>query len=223
MFKTISVVISTRVISSSDYVEHVRKTSGNPNVEVLMYANDGQYSLAELYNKGLEESKNDIVVFCHDDLIFDTNNWCSKLLKHFNSSEYGIIGVAGTDYLQTGCWWQHRARMYGVVNHIHNGKRHTNHYSKGFGDDIKPVVVVDGLFMAVCKPRLKATFNELFQGFHFYDIPFCLENHVAGVKIGVVTNIRLTHLSIGAIGEKWTDSYKLFNQIYSDKLPCMIA
>lgn len=223
MYKGISVVISTKEIKP-EYIEHVKKTCGNPSIEVIAYVNNGSKSLAETYNQGLTDAKNEIVVFCHDDLIFNTSGWGSKLLKHFNgNSEYGIIGVAGTDLLTNGCWWNDRKKMYGVVNHIHNGKKHTNHYSEGFGSRIKQTVVVDGLFIATCRERLKRRFNEQFHGFHFYDIPFCLENHLQGVKVGIVTDIRLTHLSIGMIGEAWVKNLKLFDKIYADKLPCEIT
>lgn len=219
--KTISVVISTREINVP-YIEHIRKTSGNPNIEILSYVNKGDKSLSEIYNTGLKEAKNEIILFIHDDLIFDTNNWCSKLLAHFNSTDYGIIGVAGTDTLLNGCWWSDRSKMYGVVNHIHNGKKHTNHYSAGLGNGIKPVVVIDGLFIAVRKSNLVSNFITKFNGFHFYDIPFCLENYLNGIKIGVITNIRLTHLSVGQISNKWLENKKLFEEIYKNNLPCVI-
>jgi hypothetical protein len=82
--------------------------------------------------------------------------------------------------------------------------------------------VVDGLFIAVNKQRLKKGFNEDFKGFHFYDIPFCLENALLGVKVGVVTNIRLTHMSIGMISEAWKQNYDQFNATYKPNLPCSL-
>ena len=36
-----------------------------------MYENPNGVSLTKIYNKGLSESTNDIVVFCHDDIIFN--------------------------------------------------------------------------------------------------------------------------------------------------------
>ena len=41
------------------------------------------------------------------------------------------------------------------------------------------------------------------EGFHFYDTTFSFENHLDGVKVGVVSNIPITHLSIGMTNQQW--------------------
>jgi hypothetical protein len=216
----VSVVISTRKIDDS-YVKHVEKMFSHPKTEILFYENEGEYSLTQLYNVGLRDSVNDIVVFMHDDLILETPNMTPKIVKLFEKHpEYGIIGVAGTDKLTSGRWWDNRDNMYGVVGHIHGGKRHVNHYSKGvFNDVLKDVVIVDGLFFAVHKGRIKKGFDEQFEGFHFYDISFCVENFLEGVKIGLTTKVNLTHKSIGMTNKKWEKNKLLFEALYDKKLP----
>jgi hypothetical protein len=193
----------------------------HPKTEILVYENDGVNSLTEIYNIGLKEAKNDIIVFMHDDLILETTNMTPKIVKLFEKhSEYGIIGVAGTDKLTSGRWWDNRDNMFGVVGHIHEGKRHVNHYSKGsYVDVLKRVVVVDGLFFMVDRRRLKKYFNEEFQGFHFYDISFCFENFKEGVKIGVTTKISLTHKSIGMVNKQWEKNKLFFEALYEKELP----
>ena len=59
----ISVVCSTRAIDQN-YEKMVRKMSGLKfsELEFLIYENQGTMSLTEVYNKGLAESKNNIVV-----------------------------------------------------------------------------------------------------------------------------------------------------------------
>jgi len=157
----------------------------------------------------------------HDDLILETPNMTPKIVKLFEKHpEYGIIGVAGTDKLTSGRWWDNRDNMYGVVGHIHEGKRHVNHYSKGvFNDVLKDVVIVDGLFFVVHKGRIKKGFDEQFEGFHFYDISFCVENFLEGVKIGLTTKVSLTHKSIGVTNIKWEKNKLLFEALYDKKLP----
>ncbi len=88
-----------------------------------------------------------------------------------------------------------------------------------FNYRVKLTIVVDGLFIAVDKRKLKKNFNEEFKGFHFYDIPFCFENHIEGVKVGVITNIRITHKSIGQTNEQWEENRKLFETKYAKNLP----
>jgi hypothetical protein len=219
----ISVVISTKKIDDN-YLKHVERMFSHPKTEINIYENDGVSSLTEIYNIGLKESKNEIVVFMHDDLILETPNMTPKIVKLFEKhSEYGIIGIAGTDKLTSGRWWDNRDNMFGVVGHIHEGKRHVNHYSKGvFNDVLKDVVIVDGLFFAVHKGRIKKEFNEQFEGFHFYDISFCVENQFEGVKIGLTTKFGVTHKSVGITNKQWEKNKLLFEALFEKRLPLTI-
>jgi hypothetical protein len=221
--EVVSVVISTRKVDSN-YYDYVKKMFSHPNTEILMYENDGQMSLTQIYNKGLKESVNDIVVFMHDDLILETSNMTPKIVKLFEKHpEYGIIGIAGTNKLTSGMWWTHRENMFGVVGHIKDGKRHVNHYSKGvFNDVLKDVVIVDGLFFMVRKSLLKKEFNEQFEGFHFYDISFCVENQFEGVKIGLTTKFGVTHKSVGMTNKQWEKNKLLFEALFEKQLPLTI-
>ncbi len=216
----ISVVIPTREIDDN-YLKHVSKMFSHPKTEIIVYENNGEKSLPQIYNQGLNESTNDIVVFMHDDLILETSNITPKIIKLFDKHlDYGIIGLAGTDNLLSGMWWQDRTSMYGVVGHENEGKRHVNHSSKGdYSEKLKEVVVIDGLFMMIHKGRIKHKFNEQFEGFHFYDLPICLENHLDGVKVGVTTKIRVTHKSIGMVNKKWEKNKLLFEALYESNFP----
>jgi len=201
----ITVAYSTRK-HNPEFIEYLKKSSGFKKLEVIEKVNNGEKSLAQVYNEVLSESKTDIVLFCHDDIYFETNSWYSKLLKHFEKSDFGIIGMAGTTQMpSSGMWWENRKKMVGIVNHESDGKKWESKYSESFGNSIMETIVVDGLFIAVDKRKLKKNFNEEFKGFHFYDIPFCFENHIEGVKVGVITNIRITHKSIGQTNEQWEE------------------
>lgn len=221
--EVISVVLSTRKRDEKQ-ISEIKRILSHPKSEVIVYENDNQFSLSELYNKGLSESKNDIVVFIHDDLIINEKNLTPKVVKLFEKNpEYGIIGIAGADKLTSGKWWEDRASMFGIVGHIQNNKRHVNKYSKQtFPDIVKEVVMVDGLFMMVHKKRIKHTFNEEFKGFHFYDLPICVENFMDGVKIGVTTKFNVTHKSIGGTDKKWEKNKYLFEALYEKNFPLTI-
>jgi hypothetical protein len=215
----ISVVFSTRKIDVN-FIEHVKKTCMYKGVEVLPYENNGEYSLTELYNKGLNDVSSDIVVFCHDDILFETNNWGKKVLKAFEKNpEYGILGVAGTDHIISGMWWEIRNAMHGTVKHTDGTKVWVSKYSQNYGNELKEMIVVDGLFIAVNRTRIKNIFDTQFKGFHFYDLPFCLSNHINGVKIGLISNILILHKSVGQVNEQWGENKTLFEEIYGDQLP----
>jgi glycosyltransferase involved in cell wall biosynthesis len=219
----ISVIFSTRK-DKPEFIDHIKKTSGAPDIDIIQIINDGEMSLTEAYNKGLGQAKYDIVVFCHDDIIFETRSWGRKTRDMFKKNpDYGIIGIAGTTDLVDGRWWTIKESMNGIVSHQHEGKKWTNRYSEDQGKKLKDVVVLDGLFFAVDKTKIKHKFDEEFHGFHFYDLSFCFPNYLDGVKIGLTTYIRVTHLSIGQTNAQWEGHKTRFEEKYKDKLPVRLT
>jgi len=219
----ITIGFSTKKIDP-EFVEYLRKSSGNPKVEIIPFENPGTHSLSEAYNIILEKSSNDIVVLCHDDIYFDTKNWAQKLVKHFKRNpDYGILGVAGSVKIpESGMWWEEPVKMRGIVNHEHEGKKWESKYSTSIGNQIDDVVLVDGLFIAVKKSNIQKTFDEEVKGFHLYDVDFCTRNFIEDVKVGVVYDIRVTHLSIGQTNEQWEENRKIYAEKYKDSLPLKV-
>ena len=206
---------------NNKFKEHLLQTVGLKNIQILEYTNYNQYSLTEVYNKGLTESINDIVVFCHNDIIFEKEYWGKRVSEHFTKSpDYGILGVAGTSYYpSSGRWWDIQGEMIGQVFHQHQGKKWLSEYNKPFGSRIIPSVIVDGVFFTVKKSNLKLNFDESFKGFHFYDTSFCMSNFLQGVKVGTISDVSLTHLSIGMTNEQWEENRRLFLEKFSTNLP----
>ena len=166
------------------------------------------------------ESKNDIVVFCHDDIIFNKDGWGKKLINHFKKSDYAILGIAGTtDMSSSGRWWEDSSKMMGIVKHSNNGKTWESKYCANFEDEILESVVLDGLFFACHKDRIKNKFDDDFKGFHFYDIDFTFKNHLLGSKVGVIFDVKVTHMSIGQTNDVWEKNRIQFVEKYKkDKL-----
>lgn len=219
---SMTIAFSTRK-KRDEYIEHIKKTCALSDLELLIYENNGERSLTDIYDEVLSKAKNDIIVFCHDDLIFDTPYWGKKLLKHFKRNpDYGIIGIAGTNHLIDGRWWSLKKSMHGIVNHTNGVIKWPSVYSPPQGNKIKQMVALDGLFFAVNRTKLKCGFDKTFDGFHFYDLSFCVPNHLHGVKIGLITDILVTHLSVGAVNKKW-ESHKIsFEEKYKDKFPIKV-
>jgi glycosyltransferase involved in cell wall biosynthesis len=219
----ITVGFSTRKIDD-EFVSLLKKTSGVPKIEVIPFENNGEFSLTEVYNKILNNSSHDIVVLCHDDIYFDSKNWCQKILNHFKrNQELGILGVAGSTQLPiTGRWWDDFSKVKGIVNHEHEGKKWESKYSTSKGNEIEDVVLVDGLFIAINKKNIIHTFNEDVKGFHFYDVDFSFRNFMSGVEIGVMYDVRITHKSIGQTNEQWEKNRELFVSQNLKHLPIKI-
>lgn len=220
----ITVVFSTRT-HNQEHINHIKNTSGIKDIEIIQYINNGEYSLTELYNKGLKESKFDIILFCHDDIIIGTKNWGRKIMGHFKRNpQYGILGKAGSKYMPiSGCWWDNSmTEAVGQVYHQHNGKKWLSKYNEFFGNKIEDTIIVDGLFFMVNRNNIKINFDEKIKGFHFYEIDFCFENFLKDVKIGVIADISVTHLSIGQTNEQWEENKKQFINKHQHNLPQII-
>ena len=215
----ITIGYSTRN-SNPEFQEYLKKSCGHPKVQVIEKVNNGEKNLSTVYNEIIQESIYDIVVLCHDDIYFDTKNWSKKLISHFEKSDFGIIGVAGTtDIPKSGMWWEDRSKMVGIVNHEHDGKKWESKYCNNFNNSIQEVCLIDGLFISFNKNKIVKKFNESVNGFHFYDVHFSIENFLENVKIGVIYDVRITHKSIGMTNEKWEENKTKFSELFEDKLP----
>jgi glycosyltransferase involved in cell wall biosynthesis len=229
----ITVVYCTKT-PNQKHIDHIIKSSGlHKHIEVIEIINNsdsespffnGGLSLTKAYNQGLKQAKNEIVVFCHDDIEIETKQWGTKLLKQFKrNSEYAIIGVAGSKNIPvSGRWWEDQKKMYGRVKHTKDGKSWLSAYSDDLGQELEEVVNIDGVFFAAHKGRIKQEFNESVEGFHFYDVTFSFENYLSGVKVGVSTLIKINHHSIGITNDEWEKNRADFAHNFAPQLPADI-
>jgi glycosyltransferase involved in cell wall biosynthesis len=210
--------------SKPEFTKYITETCGVKDCQVIEKVNPGIKSLSQVYNEILNESKNDIVILCHDDILFEKNYWGKRVLEHFEKkSDYGILGVAGTQYFpSSGRWWDIQSEMIGQVYHQHNGKKWLSEYNKPFGSKVIDTVIVDGLFIAINKNNIKNNFDESVSGFHFYDVTFCMSNYINGVKIGTISNVPITHLSVGMTNNQWEENRIKFVEKFSNSLPINI-
>ena len=225
--KDITIVISSRKQGDEceDFITQIKDTCGIP-AKVVFVTNDGAMGLSELY-AGMLINKNitsDIIIFCHDDIEFLRNGWGKEIVRLFNKNkEYGIIGVAGSaQFDQNGAWWNYEKR-YGQVLHKSNGKSWLTAFSPLLDKDLEEVCVIDGLFMAVHNKRIIKRFDNDLKGFHMYDIDFCLSNFLTNeVKIGVTTNIRIAHCSIGKLSNQWYQNRDFINDKFKNNYPIKV-
>ena len=219
----ITIIYSTHKDSNYNqkFKEHLSKSVGVKNFEIIEYENPNQYSLSEVYNRGIRESKNNIVVCLHNDIKLETG-WGKKLLKNFQENpEYGIIGKAGSCYFpESGIYWEKMQQtMVGQVYHHPEGQnKWLSRYSTKLPELI-PVVTIDGLFIAFDKTKIKHQFDETIGKFHFYDHSFCVPNYLDGVKIGVTSSFDITHQSVGQPNEEFFESKEKFLEKYRSVLP----
>jgi len=205
---------------NNDFINHIHNTIGVSH-DVVCYTNYNQYSLTEVYNKAIDEYNKDnvIMVFLHPDVLIKTKNWGKILLSKFNNTDYQILGVAGSTIMPaSGMWWEFRNNMCGIVQHSNGISTWVSEYSKEI-PNVKEVVVIDGVFMAVDCNKIVHKFDEEFKGFHFYDISMIIPNYLDGCNIGVTTSIRILHKSIGMTNQEWENNRIQFADKYKEYLP----
>lgn len=222
-FNMITIIYSTHKDENYNkkFKEHLLKSVDVPDVQILEYTNKNQFSLSEVYNRGIKESIYDIVACVHNDIKLE-KGWGKKLINDFKTnSDFGIIGKAGSCYFpESGVYWEKmRETMVGQVYHEPEGKKKwLSKYSPKF-DFLIPVVTIDGLFISFDKRKVKHFFDEELEGFHFYDHAFCVPNYLDGVNIGVTTSFEITHQSVGMTNQQFFTLKDKFLRKYGSHLP----
>lgn len=163
--------------------------------------------LPKLYNKHIvQQNKDLIVVFVHDDVDILSNN----LIEALNSSKWDITGLAGgTDFvIKNPAMWHLCCppdKLSGAVSHplvLRDSNKLTVHNTfesvSTYGPWPQRCTVVDGLFMAVKIDRAlecNFKFDEDFN-FHFYDLSSCLIANKCRMTVGTHP-IHVMHQGIG--------------------------
>ncbi len=202
------------------YADHLAQSVGIPYQFIGIDNSIHQLSLAEAYNTGADRAVCDVIVFVHDDVFFSTENWGQVLLGKFSADKsIGLVGLAGTAYLQTRYpyWVAAKAPfIHGQVIH-HNQQLKLSRYSNATQD--QNVVALDGLMLAASRSVFKQHRfdHETFDGFHFYDLDFSVrvsETH----RVVVTRDILVKHMSGGNFDDVWKGYRDRFKGKYRNKL-----
>ena len=112
-----------------------------------------KYSIFEAYNLGARQSKFPFLCFIHDDILFQTANWGINLIQHFENSEFGLIGVAGSQYKSKylSGWGCSPKFMRVNITEIHSDGFKNVMYNNPTSNKLEEVICIDGVFMATKK------------------------------------------------------------------------
>jgi GT2 family glycosyltransferase len=178
-------------------------------------------SLCEGYTRGVAQSRGEYLIFSHDDIEILSADFAVRLKEHLN--EFDLVGVAGTNRLVRGTWiaagppyifgqvaQQHLQE--GFVVRIFGGGR------RAFGG----IHAMDGVFLAARRAVAEQIpFDaRTFDGFHHYDLDFTFAAHLAGLRLGIASDIHILHASWGVEpqDEKWRHYLARFEQKYAGRL-----
>jgi hypothetical protein len=161
-------------------------------------------SLCEGYNRGVDRSRGEIVIFAHDDIRIASPDFATKILSSLETCD--VVGVAGTTRLRSVDWtrsgWPFLAGQVGNIQP--DGKRVVTL----FGLHARLVLgaqALDGLFFAARRTVFgRVRFDEAtFDGWHFYDLDFTYSAYLTGLRLGIRTDALLWHESVGRFDDRW--------------------
>jgi len=226
----ISIVICSRnkIIDPLLY-QNIQETIGLPFDLVYIDNSDNQYDIFEAYNLGVQKSQHNIICFMHDDILYKTNHWGKLVLSHFNNTNIGAIGVAGTPYVSAmpGTWWSSKLVAQNIIQ---EGKSDTHYYktdsNKVFTENNNkvPVALLDGVWLCVRKSLFdQIQFDQLnYQGFHMYDMDISMQIQALGFELASVYDIDIVHQSIGKLNANWITNRLAFYKKWKHQLPFAI-
>ncbi|WP_245916567.1 glycosyltransferase family protein [Bacillus fungorum] len=154
------------------------------NCEIEIITIKQANSLTSGYNQAMKKSNAKYKVYLHQDTYILNKNFIYEIIRLFEMNpKLGMLGVIGAKTIPNGVWWASLC-SYGTVYHTLTGKNNIDLMAhRNVTNDYESVLAVDGLIM-VTQYDLEWR-EDLFQGWHFYDISQCLEFVKAGYEVGV--------------------------------------
>lgn len=202
----ISIIVSS--YREEDFLKleaSIKATLGIP-YELVKIENHNQFSLSEAYNRGAQNSRFDLLLFVHEDVTFDSQDWGGVLHGLFaKNPKLGLVGVAGAlkkSALPTG--WGTGTALFDRIHMIQSdGLKSSLHSTKIKDESSESVKVIDGVFLATTRKIWEEIrFDESLSGYHIYDIDFSLR--ITQKYLGLVSyEILLTHFSMGNYNSEW--------------------
>ncbi len=204
----ISIIISSYQPEYFAALENnIAETVGVP-YEIVKIDNPGTMGVCAAYNKGAEKAKFEYLLFLHEDVLFHTDKWAEKLIKHLQVPGTGVVGVAGSDYVPVvPCGWYVNSPPHQFLNLIQSTKdSNTPSTLYSIQKEKYKVFALDGVFLAMKAEVYKQfKFNERITVFHGYDADISL--HVAKkYQNYVISNILIEHFSLGGADKNFFEA-----------------
>ena len=181
---TATVSIVTCVSDPVAYQENVVASLPDGGAELLPIDNAGnRYSAAQALNQGWERAAGDLIVFCHQDVVFSAG-WLDRLRKQVARVEE----LAGGDWGVAGTFGRRGRQYYGHIDDPHGHRRE--------GDELPAAVETLDENCLVVSRRFPFRFDEALTGFHLYGVDLCLTARAHGLWNWAL-DCCLRHLSQG--------------------------
>lgn len=183
----------------------------NFQAEVLIVT--GAKSMCQGYNEAMKCSNARYKVYMHHDTFLVHRECLLNTVSMLEQNEnIGLLGVAGAmGKLEDGIWWNARPEnlKYSLFQYVGVG---VNVIQTASG--LYTVTAMDGVYMAA-KHDVEWR-EDLFTGWHFYDISQCREYEKAGMELKVLCDDKPWIWHKLTITKKYLTEYERNRQIYID-------
>lgn len=162
------------------YIKHLAVPDGMAVEFIPIW--DAQ-SMCQGYNKGMNQTDAKYKVYIHQDTLIVNHDFLKEMLKIFSEKSVGGFGVIGCRKLPaTGIWWD-GMRCVGRVLHACEAESVVDSICQEVEEPFVDVEAVDGLMLVT---QYDVPWREdLFTGWHFYEIAQCKELQRRGYEIVV--------------------------------------
>ncbi|WP_432401127.1 glycosyltransferase family protein [Wukongibacter sp. M2B1] len=192
---------------------HIKLLRVPNDYKIEIVAIEDAKSMTEGYNRAMKKTDAKYKVYLHQDVYIINENFISDILKIFqNDIKVGMIGFAGSKQIPVHGKWNSSSLKYGKLSYNYNGVLRPWRF-RGIKDEYESVKCVDGLMM-VTQYDIPWR-EELFTGWHFYDVSQSLEFIKAGYKVVIpkMDSIWCIHYCILNPKEK-LKNYEKYRQIF---------
>ena len=174
----------------------------------------GAKSICQGYNIGMKQTNAKYKVYLHQDILISNKDIVNDILKIFADKTIGALGVIGAQELPAdGVWWG-TSRPVGRALQIMDPESILKYNYPDFDGVCMDVEAVDGIVIVT---QVDIPWREdLFNGWHFYDISQCKEMQRHGYR--VVVPRQNDFWCIHCSGPKLLDdSYDKYQQVFVEE------
>jgi hypothetical protein len=202
---TFAVAVNNRSVFESNFM--ASPCLGLPH-DYQILVQEGFKSAAKAYNDAISKSLNDLIVFCHQDILLP-ESWLLQLdraLKYLQAAdpEWGVLGCYGET--QDGRGWGHL-------------------YSSGLnviGEPFKQPVPIQTLdeIVLILRKSSRLHFDDHLPHFHLYGADICLRAAKIGMKSYAISAfcIHNTHQPL-VLPEEFYECSRHIKRVWKDCLP----
>lgn len=187
--------------------------------EVEIIAARNAAYITKAYNEAMQSSDAKYKVYLHQDVFIINKSFIIDVMNILNQNKnIGMIGMAGAEKLPANaCWWNAKNR-YGTVYDNHKGYIDRDKFDE-FTHEFIDVEAVDGILMIT---QYDVPWREdIFTGWHFYDISQSIEFAKKGYQIVVPNQIEpwcIHDCGITPIGQPYEKYRNVFLDAYANWL-----